>query len=57
MSYYAGGIYKDNNDTIRRTIYLTQTPTHQRPLATPYFSPSVGDQVGAKVASGLVCWS
>lgn len=25
--------------------------------ATIYFNPSVGDHGGAKVASGLVCWS
>ena len=29
----------------------------QKRAATIYFRPSVGDHGGAKVASGLVCWS
>lgn len=57
MSCYAEGVYKKKNDTVRHAFYHIQTHIHQRWLVKLYFSPSVGDQVGAKVASGLVCWS
>ena len=35
---------------------ISGSPSQTR-IADTYFNPSVGDHGGAKVASGLVCWS